>query len=245
MSTQALPLGDLGPALRPHPATYPGAVLGALRGLLRLYAPAARIVLDPFGGTGKVGLLSSRVLAVSSELEPEWAEQGYRNHCALCLRADARRLPFATGSVPAICTSPAYGNRMADQYAPTDGARSHETRRTYRIALGRPFTAGNAGGMQWGEDYRRLHEAVWRECRRVLEPAGLLVVNCKDHVRDGELQAVCAWHWRTLAGLGFRQVEALKLELQGDQNTVRMRGQGLATVDHEEVVAWRAPGGRP
>jgi len=259
--TAQLDLCDTGPRLRPHPAVYPAAVLDAFRRLV-----PKGLVLDPFGGTGRIGRIGPQWRAISSELEPEWAGQGYRNRCALCVVADARHLPFATGSIPAIATSPAYGNRMADhdasqlRVASGEGLlRSDETRATYTSRLGRRLTSGNAGEMLWGDGrpgdplrngdaYRALHAAVWTECLRVLRPGGALVVNCKDHLRDGHnggsgprRQAVCEWHWETLRWLGFTLTESVLLPLQGDRNTVRMRAAGLTTIDHEEVTAWRKP----
>jgi hypothetical protein len=55
--------------------------------------------------------------------------------------------------------------------------------------LGRPLTPGNSGALQWGEEYRALHVAVWTECRRVLKPGGIFVLNVKDHIRGGVLSA--------------------------------------------------------
>ena len=57
--------------------------------------------------------------------------------------------------------------------------------------------------MQWGEEYRELHVAVWTECRRVLKPGGIFVLNMKDHIRKGVLQEVTKWHAVALLMLGF------------------------------------------
>jgi hypothetical protein len=244
MASQLSIIDDL-PSLRPHPAAYPAGVLDALRRLV-----PRGVVLDVFGGTGRIGRLGPGWTAISSELELEWAMQGYRNRCALCVVADARCLPFSVGSIPAIATSPAYGNRMADTYVPPEESRrSDQTRRTYRISLGRNLSSGSAGGMQWGRAYRELHAAVWSECFRVLWPGGTLVVNCKDHFRSVKnggqrgqrRQNVCAWHWETLAGLGFERMASVDVPVRGDRNTVRYRSRGKETIDHEEVVAWRKP----
>ena len=57
--------------------------------------------------------------------------------------------------------------------------------------------------MQWGEEYRELHRAVYRECRRVLKPGGIFVLNMKDHIRKGVLQEVTNWHYFALLDAGF------------------------------------------
>lgn len=216
-----------------HCATFPGAVLR----VLREYVPRG-VVLDVFGGTGRVGLLGRSWVAVSLELEPEWARQGPKNGCALSIVADATALPFRARSIPAIATSPAYGNRMADGYAGS-GGRSDATRTTYRLSLGRPLSQGSGASLQWGPAYRDLHSAAWEECARVLQLGGVLVVNMKNHVRKGVIQEVCLWHWRVLAALGFVLENVTRVPLRGDANTVRMRMQGRKTVDFEEVTKWR------
>lgn len=83
------------------------------------------------------------------------------------------------------------------QIAPT-------TRHTYRLYLGRELTDGNAGGLQWGDEYRQLHRQVWRECTKVLRPGGVLLLNISDHVRDDLPQPVTMWHSTTLTEYGFR-----------------------------------------
>lgn len=71
--------------------------------------------------------------------------------------------------------------------------------------------------MQWGDEYRALHTAVWRIVVRLLDPGGLFVLNIKDHVRDGARMPVSGWHVSTLLALGLRYV---------DDNAVATRGLG-------------------
>jgi len=54
-----------------------------------------------------------------------------------------------------------------------------------------------------GEEYLALHVAVWTECRRVLTPGGIFVLNVKDPIRGGMLQKVSKWHLVTLLMLGL------------------------------------------
>jgi tRNA G10 N-methylase Trm11 len=158
-------------------------------------------VLDPFAGTGRIHLLARLgISTVGVEIEPEWA--AYHSRTVL---GDARVLPFAARTFDAVATSPTYGNRMADHHEARDG--SHRV--SYRHTLGRPLSAGNSGALQWGTAYRQLHRAVWAEVVRVLRPGGLVLVNVKDHIRQGRLVAVADWHREALEALGCA-VEAVE-----------------------------------
>lgn len=167
-----------------HPATYSRAILDVFARHLEPHTT----VLDPFAGVGGIHQLSDRVdvKTIGVEIEPEWAEQGK----SLC--GDSRQLDYLIGakSVDVIATSPAYGNRMADHH----DAKDDSHRNTYRHTLGRELTEGNAGGMQWGDEYRELHADVWAIAVTRLKPGGKFLLNIKDHVRAGEVQQVAAWH---------------------------------------------------
>lgn len=116
-----------------HPAPYADKLLPLLGALLA----GCDAVLDPFAGTGKLRKVCPQATLV--EIEPEWAVMGG------ALVGDALALPFEDDLFDAICTSPTYGNRMADQYV------DEGVRHTYRYALGRPLDAGSSGRLQWGE----------------------------------------------------------------------------------------------
>jgi SAM-dependent methyltransferase len=192
----------------PHPAVFSDAVLDTFRRLLdRWHARGTRRLLDPFAGTGRIHELAiDGWETVGVELEPEWAQLHPDT-----IVGDARTLTFARASFDAVVTSPAYGNRLADSYDASDP----EARRSYAIDLGHPLTGNNGAGMQWGDDYRELHAAVWAECVRVLRPEGLLLLNCKDHQRDGQIIRVTGWHVRTLVELGLRFVDVATLPAAG------------------------------
>jgi tRNA G10 N-methylase Trm11 len=209
-----------------HPAKFSAPIMGVLTELLSDSARFPGTVLDPFAGTGRIHELG-RDDTQGIELEPEWAELHPRTSVG-----DATNTGIAAGTIGTICTSPAYGNRMADQYA---GDPSNSRRHTYRIALGRPLTEGNGGALQWGTAYQDMHLTVWAEAHRILRPGGRLILNISDHIRAGDRVPVTAWHIHTLTTLGFDSEDYQRVE------TARQRhgANGAARVDHEAVVTFR------
>jgi hypothetical protein len=176
-------------------------------------------VLDCFAGVGRVHRLMARLFerpafTFGVELEREWA---------------ATALPFRDGAFQACFTSSTYGNRMADTY--TDDSERH----TYTAALGRPLSPGNSGAMQWGDDYKRLHEAAWREVHRVV--TDLFLLNISDHIRKGEVVPVCRWHRDTLEDIGFE----LKTTERIPTPRQRHGENGDCRVEFEELQVWRRP----
>ena len=149
------------------PAVYSPAILETAGEVLAARLPAGAKVLHPFAATGAVHQLD-RYLTVGVEIVPELAAL----HPAT-LVADATRLPVANSAFDAVRTLPTYANRMADHHEARDGSY----RRTYRHLLDRSLHPANSGGMQWGDDYRALHIAVWREVSRVLTLTGVFLLN--------------------------------------------------------------------
>jgi len=194
----------------PHPATYSDALLDTLRELLEEHHDGVgRRIVDPFAGTGRIHELQPGWATIGVELEPEWAGLHADTICG-----DSRLLEdllHGHRPVDAIVTSPAYGNRLADSY----DAYDPQARRSYSIDLGRPLTDGNGAGLQWGDEYRTLHERVWEECSWLLRSGGLLLLNCKDHQRAGRVEAVTGWHVRTLVGLGLAVIDVRTLPAAG------------------------------
>jgi len=208
-----------------HPAKYTDILLPIFVRMLRGH----RRILDPFAGTGKIFLLKHwlpDVQITAVEIEFEWASQSH----SVC--GDALHLPFADNSFDAICTSPAYGNRMADTLL------DKYTRHTYTCALGHKLHTHNSGAMQWSNAYRQMHQRAWLECRRTLCTGGVLVLNCKNHIRSGAIQYVTEWHMDTLQQLGFTVIEHVKVPCPG------MRyGQNYSQrVDQESVVLFTNTG---
>ena len=214
-------------APRSHPAPFSPDILLAATDLV---GSGPGLGLDPMAGTGKgLDLLETAgFTAIGWEIEPEWAISDPRTRIGDFLAND-----LAEGAVDVVFTSPSYGNRLSDAYAgsPKDmehlAATGKIRRRTYRIALGRSLTPGNAAGAQWGAEYRRLHHLLMEECFRVLRPGGALVLNISDHIRDGEVQPVSGWYMELLTTAmgfsiaGFRSVRTRRYR-DGANRTVRV-----------------------
>lgn len=183
-----------------HPAKYSNVLIP----VMARYLIGCHRVFDCFGGTGKIAAIREHGFSGeiwASDLEAEWIAQGV-GRCDVVATWDARAVPLPDGWFQGICTSVAYGNRMADTYV------DHSRRNTYTAALGRELSEGSTANKQWTDpEYRRLHLMAWMEMIRLLAPGGVLVLNCSDHIRKGERQYVTAWHVSILMELGLRLVD--------------------------------------
>ena len=111
-----------------HPAKFSAEIIAELIAKTKQHLAPGAAILDPFAGVGGVHVLRDHGFATwGVELEREWAEQS-----PWLVRGDSTKLMMALATynvlakewgipaVPmtfdAIATSPAYGNRMADQY---------------------------------------------------------------------------------------------------------------------------------
>lgn len=213
-------LFEMPPPSVKHPAKYTDVLLNAFVKMLA----NSNCILDPFGGTGKVFLLNqwyplAEIHAV--EIEPEWAGMNQRTTLG-----NALELPWKDNYFDAICTSPTYGNRMAD------GLLDGYERITYTAKLGRKLSPGNSGGMQWGKEYKAFHVKAWNEATRVLKSGGVFVLNIKNHIRDGKEQHVTEWHIETLQEIGYEVVDHAKIRTP----SMRFGQNGEKRIEHESVI---------
>lgn len=255
------------PPVPDHPAQFSQALLALLGRMLTEEAKArgAIRVLDPFAGAGGIHKLAQEgVETFGVELQPEWARVGD----TIC--GSALELPELFPGPPpfdALCTSPCYGNRMADHHQAEErctpcaatgrlvvdgheqecepcagsGRRDHH-RNTYAHALRRsgaePVASDdNAQLMQWGPRYRSFHEAAWRSADRVLRPGGLVLLNVKNHVRGKEVQRVAEFHLNIWLLLGYLVQEAKPVPTRG----LAYGANYDARVEAELVLALRKP----
>lgn len=229
---------DLGGGLS-HPARFSSELLDLFRVLLRSYASPKSTVLDPFAGTGRIHELQTDGWETHGiELTREYADMHPDT-----VHGDACNLPEGFAMFDAIVTSPTYGNRLADSHEAVDP----ELRRSYTHDLGRPLDAGNSGAMHWrtsppgknaqgSRDYRALHERAWAEAVQALRPGGLFILNCCDHIRDGLVQPVTAWHCWALGRLGLVYVESRSVPTRKLQ-----QGANSDLREQEQVHVFRRP----
>lgn len=209
-----------------HPAQYTEALYPTMA---RMLTGCTR-VLDPFGGKGGVFTLERWQPSIAFhavEIEPEWAACHPKTEVG-----NALHLRWADGYFDGVCTSPTYGNRMADSLRnPENWAREYNYI-TYAQKINRPLHEDNSGGLQWGDKYRTFHLAAWTEARRVLQPGGVFILNIKDHIRNGQRQPVTAWHVEALQSLGFIEREHIHIACPG----MRWGANADKRVEYESVI---------
>lgn len=241
-----------------HPAKWNGAALTAAAELIReegtrLDRPP--LVFDPFAGVGLIHTLRDQIGCDTTgiELEPEWAGQHPDTKVG-----NALDLQFEANTFDVLCTSPTFGNRMADHHTAQDpcskcggelaawaqpegfvckacGGTGLSRRNTYRHALGRDLSRDSSASIQWGTEYRSFHERAWSEAIRVLQPGGLVLVNIKNHLRAGVEQKVSEWHINCWILLGATVHSVQRIPARGN----RQGANHDKRIDAELLLAFR------
>lgn len=204
-----------------HPAKYSKELLPVLSKHI-----VGSSVLDPFAGTGKLRDIVPN--AILLEIEPEWA--AIEN----AIVGDATKMPFKSQTFDTICTSPTYGNRMADHFIDHQKEKKY-TRNTYRHCLGRELNKNNSGKMQWGENYKNLHTLAWVECKRVLKPGGIFILNISNHIRAGKEIDVTRWHLKEIKAIGFYLLEQYHVKTRRNKNGANYKNR----VNYESVLVFK------
>lgn len=215
-----------------HPAKYTDSFFEVFAQMLH----GAEKVLDPFAGTGKIGRLRDYGFSgviFANEIEPEWLVEN-EHRCDFLTFCDAEFLDYPASFFDAICTSPTYGNRMADHHVAKDGSK----RNTYTHCLGRQLADGNTGKMQWGMEYMKKHERIYAHLSKLVKPSGRFVLNIKNHIRRGVEIDVAAFHVAALESNGFHVVDrhliqtpSLKFGANADK---RMDGEYIILLQKDE-----------
>ena len=218
-----------------HPATYTNSFIPKFAELLI----GCDNVLDIFGGIGKLALIKEHGFTgkvICNELEREWTETSPHNVDEWHI-GDAANMAWAeSNSFDAICTSPTYGNRMADHHNAKDGSK----RVTYKHFLGRDLNEANTGRMQWGYKYRAKHLEIYKECVRVLKNGGLMIVNVSDHIRKGQVVNVVEWHKEALTNFGMNLIEEIKIETPrmgfGQNSKLRVKHESICVFKNNKKI---------
>ena len=191
-----------------HPATYSEQFLPIFAEKLQ----GCQRVLDPFAGTGKIAKIRDFGFTGEiwcNEIEQEWLAPNPFN-ADVCIYEDAEFLHCPNKFFDAICTSPTYGNRMADHHHAKDGSK----RNTYTHCMGRELNAENTGRMQWGKAYQEKHERIYRHLVDMLKDGGLFVLNISNHIRGGQEVDVTQFHVDTLCKCGMKLVDKTEVPVQ-------------------------------
>lgn len=188
-------------------------------------------IIDVMAGSGSIGKIRDYGYsgAIScNEIEMDFCDIKYDIN--MWTFVDAESLPYPDAYFDCICTSPTYGNRMADKII-------GKGRRTYSSALSRIVKEENTGGMQWGEKYREKHKRIYKECYRILEVEGIFILNMSNHIRKGIEVDVCSFHKKCLLELGFYLVDIIKV----NTNRYRLGSNSEKRVDGEFIFVFKKP----
>lgn len=213
-----------------HPAKYSDNFIEIFASLLNKYD--CRVILDPFAGTGKIGLVKKYGfdgIIYANEIEYEWLfPNNYK--CDYILFKDAENIDIYN-KFDAIVTSPTYGNRMADHH----NARDSSKRITYTHFLGHDLNSENTGKMQWGKRYRDKHEKIYKNLYHTLKQDEIFIINISNHIRNGKEQNVVKWHVETLCNIGFEVLEEISVKT----NRMKFGRNFDKRVQYEEIVVLR------
>ena len=212
-----------------HPAKFNDALIPIFAQVLIEHK--CKNVFDPMAGTGKIVKVWDHDWngdIYCNEIEPEWCDLG---NGAWWSSHDAQRLPTQDNFFDAICTSPTYGNRMADHHNAMDNSK----RMTYTHQLGRTLDPANTGKVQWGGRYRAMSRRILESSMRVLRPSGIFIINIKDHRRRGEIMPVSDWYYTTMRELGLFPLQVIIVNTPGMGFGANLQNR----ITHEDIFVFQ------
>ena len=209
-----------------HPAKYNDKFIPIFADILK----DKERVLDPFAGVGKIGLIKNFGFngeIYANDIESDWIEPN-EFKCDHVTIEDSEFLNHEDEFFDAICTSPTYGNRMADHHNAKDGSM----RNTYTHCIGHDLENGNTGKMQWGIEYREKHERIYKNLCRMLKCGGIFVLNVKNFIKKGKEIDVTQFHIDVLGEYGLEVEGCIKVPV----NSNGFGANGKIRVDHEWII---------
>lgn len=255
---------DLDRIRKEFPAKFTPTILDRIADELRVRMLADPLILDPFAGIGGVHGLRDRYpcRTVGIDLEPEFAACHPDTLCGDSRHAGSLLFDAGVGRPDVLVTSPAYGNRFADQYLGSDTEKCRDCkglgqitsstyppslckrcdgsgnapskRANYAIAKGATLTPGSGAALQWGQRYRETHELI---VRRLVADIGapLWIVNVSSSIRGEGYVPVTEW-WVTMLARYLTVVDLVAVE------TPRMGfgANGDARVPVEHIIVAEA-----
>lgn len=217
-----------------HPAKFSAPILTrivrTLEHIVEDSPTRPLLVVDPFGGVGGIHrIVVAGISTLAIEIEWEWAEESAKLGPTICTDFFQWAREADSGVVDVFCTSPTYGNRMADHHVPSPEDKSR--RNTYTHVLERPLADQNSGKLQWGDDYQDFHRRALKAMFRILKPGGYLILNVSDHIRKKQKMPVVAWYKTTARQIGFELVSdeliPTKRNREGQNYEARVDGEHL------------------
>lgn len=203
-----------------HPCPYSKALMPYLiEACAGVSASAGRfnaVLLDPMAGTGKAVEIAEACgyEYVGVEIEEPWADA----HPGTIL-GDSQKLTEIMSTHPlgplvdVVCTSAAYGGRMADGYLGTKAERELRAatgqmprRRGYAISLGRKPDPESGAGTGFTRKYKRIHGNIIDQMFQVIRPGGRAVINVSNFIKGKNEVDVVGWWEQRMIDAGFLMV---------------------------------------
>lgn len=248
-----------------HPAPFSATIMDQLADII---ADWKGPILDPYAGTNRIAELTSTA-TIGIEIEEDWAR---RHGCVWGNSKTLRPVDETTmiveepydfvntiqgrrESLPrprAVCFSPDYGNRFADQYLGTPEEQEHRAktgqlprRRSYAISLGRKVTDGSTCRHKFGPKYRAMHAEIMTAVTSVMLRPAKIACNVSDFYetvetdRGSQRVHVVSFWLELLASLGW------VIERMVPVTTSRFRDGANSDLraDAETILVGHLPGG--